>query len=179
MALPEIIGLVGPVRAGKSTVAMYLSERFGYQLASNSDVLKDVLARMNIEPSRANLQAIGDALFETMGDDIIARYRVAGRDGVRIVIDGVRYLDEWKYYSTVPGSLLIAVDAEESLRYARVASASDSKKDGEITQRAFSEIGLARSERQVPVLMRLADKKIDNTSTIESLQFEVDRALGL
>lgn len=175
--LPEIIGLVGPIRAGKTTVNKYLVESYGYTSASNSDVLRQVLNGMGIAQDRANLGALGDSIFRVLGNDIIAKFRLDNLHAGRIVVDGIRYPEEISRYSQVASFKLLAIDADPDVRYDRTVRDSEELKDIGISRKAFDSLVGARSELAVPDLMLRAHKVISNDGNLESLKQKVDQAL--
>lgn len=175
--LPEIIGLIGPIRAGKSTVTKYLVERYGYAQASNSDVLRKILVDIGLDQTRDNLGALGDSIFGIFGNDLIARYRVENLCLGRIVVDGIRYPEELVRYSKVPGFRLLGVDASAGARFERSVRDSDQFKDKELTRDKFEEMKFARSEAEVPQLLLKADRVVYNDGSVEQLQLEVDLAI--
>lgn len=176
--LPRIIGIVGPVRAGKTTVSRYLSVEYGYRLASNSELLEAILKILCISPSRKNLGSLGNALFETFGNDVIARARRAylnegkpvGKE--RLVVDGIRYIEEVEIYRSEPSFRLVAVTADLQDRFRRACISKS--KDGDITLQSFAGQKNDRSERQVPRLMSLADATLHNTGSKSDILLKVD-----
>lgn len=175
--LPEIIGLVGPIRAGKTTVNKYLVERYGYTSASNSDVLRAILDGMGIAQNRANLGALGDSIFKVLGNDIIAKFRLDNLHLGRIVVDGIRYPEEIKRYSEVKSFKLLAVTADSDLRYERAVRESKEFKDVGISRNAFDSLVQSRSELAVPDLILRAHKVISNDCDFESLKQKIDQTL--
>jgi len=176
--LPEIIGIVGPIRAGKTTVTKYLVERYGYVSASNSDVLRRILDGMGIKPTRTNLSALGDSIFKVLGNDIIAHYRIDNLHRGRIIIDGVRYPEELLCYSRVKNFKLLAVMADPDLRFERTLKNSEEFKDIDISRSKFDALACARSELDVPSLMTRADALVYNSGDIEALKSRVDEVIG-
>lgn len=175
--LPEIIGLVGPIRAGKTTVSKYLIEKYGYTSASNSDVLRRILDGMGIVQNRANLGALGDSIFKVLGNDIIARFRLDNLSSGRIVVDGIRYPEEIKRYSEVASFKLLAITADPDLRYERAVCESEEFKDVGISRSAFDGLVQSRSELAVPDLILRAHTVISNDCNFESLKQKIDQTL--
>jgi dephospho-CoA kinase len=175
--LPDIIGIVGPIRAGKTTTANYLVERYGYTIASNSDILKRILAGMGIIPSRTNLAMLGNSIFEVLGNDVIAKYRLDRLQFGRIVVDGIRYTDELQRYLESPSFKLLGLTADSSIRFERTLKGSEEFKDLEISRSAFDRLTLSRSELDVPELLSRADVIITNLGSVEELRLSVDRIL--
>lgn len=175
--LPSVIGLVGPIRAGKTTTAKYLVDRYGFTLASNSEILKRILTGMGIVPTRTNLSSLGDAIFEVLGNDVIAKQRLENLHLGPIVVDGIRYNDELERYSQHPDFKLLGLTADPELRFARTLRNSEELKDLGISQEEFSRLSLSRSELNVPELLSRADALVTNVGSIELLHANIDKIL--
>jgi dephospho-CoA kinase len=175
--LPQIIGLVGPIRAGKTTVTKYLVEEYGYISASNSDVLREILDGMGIPSNRANLGRLGNSIFKVLGNDIIAKYRLDNLNLGRIVVDGIRYPEEIKRYSEVESFKLLGVAADPDIRFERAVGEREELKDVGISREAFDDLVLSRSELKVPQLVSRADEVIINDGDFESLKQKIDQTL--
>lgn len=172
-----MIGIVGPVRAGKTTVTKYLVERYGYSLASNSAILRTILSDMGVEQTRDNLSVLGNSLFSIFGNDLLARYRIETLGLDRIVVDGIRYSEELTRYRTIPQFKLLGVRAADEARFERALLNSEEFKDKELTRVKFDQMVLSRSEMHVPALLDQADKVIDNNASLSQLLSEVDQAI--
>ena len=170
----KIIGLVGAIRAGKTTASRHLTARHGYALASNSDVLKDIASGLDLSPSRENLRKVGDAIFKTLGNDIIARYRLA-HYSKPIVVDGIRYPEEIAIYRQESSFVLLGLRARDDDRFQiAVALAADGGKDQLLSPQQFADLSGVRSEENVPNLLLEADFVIDNCASISDLERAID-----
>jgi len=172
--LPEIIGVVGPIRAGKTTASAYLTEHFGYKTASNSELLKQIAVGLEIIPDRTNLKRLGDAIFNVLGNETLARYRVSKKDDFPIVVDGIRYPEEIKVYSQIPSFKLLAITAQDDNRYDRAMALAHRDKDSYISPEAFRSLSEARSEASLPSLFAVAHCLIVNDKDIEDLKTSID-----
>lgn len=90
----KVIGVSGPIAAGKTTVAEYLACQ-GYAYARYSQVLSELLRKDGCEPSRAALQEIGWSVHEQK------RQRWLGKKVLNLikgkkyaVVDGLRFLED-------------------------------------------------------------------------------------
>jgi len=166
---PKIIAIVGPIRAGKSTVSRCLANRHGYTLASNSDILRDIAAKLHLPSDRTNLKRIGDAIFSTLGNDTLARFRLAHAK-FPTVIDGVRYLEEVATFRRDRSFKLLGVVANDDTRYLRAMALATEGKDTNLTRSEFDDLPKARSEVEVNDLLRQADYVISNDSSIQQLE---------
>lgn len=175
--LPQIIGLVGPIRAGKTTTTKYLVEKYGYVTASNSDVLREILEGMGIPSNRENLGRLGNSIFKVLGNDIIAKYRLDNLHLGRIVVDGIRYPEEIKRYSEIVSFKLLAVTADPDVRFDRTVRDRTELKDVGISREVFDGLAQSRSELDVPQLVSIADEVIINDRGFESLKQRIDQTL--
>jgi len=175
--LPKIIGLIGPIRAGKSTAAKILAEKYGYKIASNSEILSKILENLEMESSRENLGKLGNSIFKVLGNDIIAHYRLANLDTSPIIIDGIRYKEEIKTYSQESTFKTIGVMADEQSRFER-ALTDNSPKDKKIVREAFCDLAKARSELEVPCLLDNCDALITNTGSIADYEANIHKIMS-
>lgn len=175
--LPKIIGLVGPIRSGKTFAANYLKQKYGYRIASNSDVLREIARNLGMHPDRENLKKLGDSIFSVIGNDAIARFRLSEKFDTPIVVDGIRYREEFEAYSQEPSFRLIGLQANEELRYARAMALAHEGKDQNIERIQFNQLALARSESQVEELVSSAHVVITNDTGTTDFQELLDKVL--
>ena len=107
----KLIGLVGRAGAGKTFIANYLVEKYGFKRLSFADQLKHMLISAGMitheeayvektEHSRWLLQKIGTDIFRKQVDDLfwVKRMSVAVKRfldaGTRVVIDDIRFPNE-------------------------------------------------------------------------------------
>lgn len=177
-----IIGITGFIRSGKTTVANYLQEEYGYMSIPNVQVLRRILTALDLPLRRDLLAATGDALFSELGRDIIARARVAEvlaskSTGLRYVIDGIRYPEELVVYRELASFKLIALQSTDGERYRRAINSEETVKDGEILFDDFLGLNSAQSEKYVPELMAVADIEILNNQGVGELKSKLDAFL--
>lgn len=176
--MPKVIGLVGPIRAGKTTVSQYLCSKYGYANASNSELLAEILSHLGQAPTRENLGNLGNAIFKTIGNDAFARYRLSKLSSGCIVVDGIRYADELEQYRTESTFRLLGVDSSNEERYRRALGGAGHIKDQNLSREKFDDYSKARSELDVPSLVLKADKVIFNEGSVFELYEQVDQILA-
>ncbi|ASJ10500.1 hypothetical protein A3L12_03890 [Thermococcus sp. P6] len=126
-----IVGVVGKIAAGKTTVAKLFEER-GFCRVSCSDPLVDLLTHnvsayswipelpQKREPTRENLIEFGRYLKETYGGDVLIRLAIDRmRHCENIVIDGVRSREEVEAIKRL-GGVVIYVEADPKTRFERL-----------------------------------------------------------
>ena len=114
-----IIGLTGKNGAGKTAVCEYLKTR-SFQYYSLSDAIRDEASRRGLEITREILIELGNELRETHGPGVLAE-RILGKLGFdeNYVIDSVRNPSEVDVLRTRNDFTLIALEADERLRFER------------------------------------------------------------
>ncbi len=118
-----ILGLVGEMGTGKSTLTEYIKTKHGAVSFRFSDMLSDIARRLYLEQSRPNLQMISSMIRETIGQDIMSKVimRDAAEANAPIVItEGVRRPTDITYLKKLPNFYLIGITADERTRYERV-----------------------------------------------------------
>ncbi len=189
-----VIGVVGKIAAGKTTVAKFFEEK-GFCRVSCSEPLIDLLTHRiegyssipelpeMREPTRENLIEFGRYLKEKYGGDILIRLALdKKRDCSRIVIDGVRSVDEIELIKSLGGKI-IYVDARPEIRFERLLRRGDSKDRG---IRSFEDFERMDDEEELLYhtsdLKTEADYIISNEGTLEDLRKSVEsiiKRLGL
>ncbi len=174
-----IIGIVGPIASGKNTVAQILKDNFGIAHFVISDSLKRLAAAQGMKPpySRDLLGDISLKLVDQFGpganialthDIIKTQQALIKMQGA--TIDGIRHLGEAEELKAIPGSLLIAIIAPQSLRYERALHRENEEDE------SFYDKFLRRDATEVieiEPIFALADIVIKNTETLEELEKQI------
>ena len=187
-----IIGLVGTIACGKGVVADYLIKKYGYTSFSLSSIVHDEVKRRGITNfTRTTLQDIGDELRRGEGDGVLAKRAIdqLNRSSLlnqlnrqKIIIEGIRNPGEVEYLRSIPGFFLIAVDADQKIRYQRVLKRGKQwdpkywESFLKIDERDSSD-GENTNGQQVRKCMEMAEVKIENNDGIEELIKKLEPAL--
>ncbi|MCD6373867.1 MAG: AAA family ATPase [Thermococcus sp.] len=185
-----IIGVVGKIAAGKTTVAKFFEEK-GFCRVSCSDPLIDMLTHNvsdyswvpelpeKAEPTRERLIEFGKYLKDRYGGDILIRLAVdKKRHCENIVIDGVRSEGEIKAVKRLGGKV-IYVEARPEIRFERLMKRKASKDKGIKSFEDFKAMDDAEeSLYHTSELKGLADYVILNEGTLEELRAKVERIIG-
>ncbi|NJE26052.1 hypothetical protein E3E22_05345 [Thermococcus sp. MV5] len=180
-----IVGIVGKIAAGKTTVAKFFEEK-GFCRVSCSDPLIDLLTH-NLndyswlpevpekgEPTRDRLIEYGKHLKETYGEDILIRLAIDKRRHCKnIVIDGVRSKGEIDAIKK-RGGAIIYIEARPEIRYERLKKRSAGKDKVIKSFEDFLDADKAEEELyHTSMLKDLADFLIVNEGTLEDLKKRV------
>lgn len=174
-----VIGLTGPNASGKGEVAKYL-QGFGFSVHSLSDVVRDAATAASQEHTRDNLIAIGNRLREEGGPGVLAR-RILDRLTDPSVVDSIRSPGEVEVLRLLPRFVLLGIDAPLALRFER------SVRRGRAGDGASLEVFARKEERensstetgqQLQRTLALADRTLDNDSSLEALHERVRAVLA-
>ncbi|MBD3388137.1 MAG: AAA family ATPase [Candidatus Altiarchaeales archaeon] len=170
-----IVGLIGRIASGKSIVADHLVKEHGASYYRFSDVLRDMLLRLQMPNTRENLQNMGLALRRLFGDGILAEALKADieEDGSGlIVVDGIRYQDEFDMVKDL-GGVILHVTSPERVRYERVLKRA-TRGEAEISFEEFKRNEDKETERLIDELGENSDHTIENNGTIDGLKRQVE-----
>lgn len=176
-----ILGIVGEMGAGKSTVTSYLKGKHNAVTLRFSDMLFDILKRLHIEPLRGNLQQLSTSLRQTFGEDIMSKViarDVAEAEAAFIITEGVRRPTDVTYLRELPGYRLISIVAEERTRYERTTERTEKADDQTKTWEEFQKEGLEEPEQKIKEVAANADFVIDNNGSLEELYRQVDEVVA-
>lgn len=175
-----ILGFVGKLASGKAVCQKYINEKYDSDSFRFSSILRDVLNRLYIPISRANLQDLSLALRNTFGGNILAE--VIGQDAKNskkniVVIDGIRRLDDISKLKDMPGFKLISIDASPQIRYERMKLRNENAGDADKSYEQFVIDSEREAELQIPEVMQNADFHLDNNGDLENLYHQIDKMI--
>jgi dephospho-CoA kinase len=176
-----ILGLVGEMASGKSTITTYLKEKHDAVTFRFSDMLRDCLTRMHLEHTRENLQTLSTILRQSFSEDIMSKVLaldVKNSSAPLIIAEGIRRPSDIVYLKAIPGFHLVSLQVDERTRYERIIKRSENPDDQKKTWETFQKEGLAESEQKIKEVMMDATDKIDNNGTIDELYQQVDRLMA-
>lgn len=172
-----ILGFVGPLSCGKGTACKYLAERYGAKTYRFSSILRDILSRLHLAHTRENLQNASLGLRQALGDDVLAKAiadDVTEDTGDFVTIDGIRRLPDIRYVRTLDGFHLVAITADERVRYDRLTQRHENADDEHKTFADFIKDGKQEAEQQIAEIVNRAEYTIDNNGAIEELYEQLD-----
>lgn len=175
-----ILGFVGRIAAGKSTVGQYLKDKHNASIHRFSTVLREIASRLYLEQNRDNLQKISSALRQAFGDDILAKTiaeEVKKDEAKIIVIDGIRRKPDIKYLRELPGFHLIYIYTKQEIRYNRLTKRGENPDDNQKTLAEFQQDEKKEAEQQIDEVIKLARYTVDNNSTISHLYNQIEEIL--
>jgi dephospho-CoA kinase len=181
----QIIGLTGPLRAGKSSILKIL-EGEGFKGYKFSDFINIELQKRGLIITRKIQQDIGNELREKLGGDYWAKQilKTASRKKTdKIVIDGIRNPAEIKFLKK-NGAIIVGINAKDSVRKKRFFSdqlaSKDIKTEVDFNRANKRDRGIGENSfgQQVKAALRMADVIIENNgNNLEKLRQELIKKL--
>lgn len=178
-----IIGITGTDGAGKGTAVAYLVDQ-GFTHYSSRQFILTHIEKVGLPTTRNQMRLTANELRRQHGNEFVVRqaYEAAARDGVEYaVIESIRAVAEAEFLKA-KGGVLLAVDADERIRYERVQA-----RRSESDQVSFAEFKRHEAlEREDPdphgmqkaAVMAMADFTVHNNGTVEELHAQVARVLS-
>lgn len=166
-----ILAFTGRIGSGKGTACKYFIERYGAVEVRFSHPLRDILDRVYLEKNRENLQDVSTVLRQRFGNDLLARTiakDVEKLDASLIVVDGVRRVEDVQFLRAMPGFRLIAISADERIRFERIRGRGENTDDATKTWEEFQKQESAETEVTIPEVMKSASATVENGGTVES-----------
>jgi dephospho-CoA kinase len=176
-----ILGLTGPLAAGKGETATYLVNK-GFISYSLSDVIRDELIKLGRETSRTNMIAKGNEMREKFGPSVLADKTIAALKKLKhkdVVIDSVRNPREVEALKKA-GAVMVGIDADPRIRFDRLIKrgrAGDVKTFQELVEVEKKENSAKESHQQLRACYQLADHTLENSKDIEHLHDQIDDLL--
>ena len=174
-----LIGITGTDGSGKGTVVDFLVRK-GYTHYSARAIWEEIFKERGIENTRANMRLLANELRKEHGNDFVVTYylkRMEEEKPQRAIIESIRATAEAETLKK-NGGLLLAVDADQKLRYERVQgrrAPSDKVSYEEFVRHESMEMNDPDPHgMQKQRVIAMADYTITNNGTIDELRTQVD-----
>ena len=176
-----VIGIAGEIASGKETVAEYLVEKYHAKKFRMSDILKNILERVNLGNNRKNLGKLSLALRESFGQDVLIHALIEdikGSDADIVIIDGIRRMAELEHLSNLDNFKFIYLKADLKKRYERLIQRGEKQDDNIKTFEEFKKDHQIETETTILELEDKAGTVITNNGTLEDLYKKIDSVLN-
>ena len=170
-----VIGLSGPIAAGKTTAARML-EGMGFRYCRFSEIIAQELQARGVPVTRDTLQEFGEEAHNSRFGQRQLQNKLAARveQAPRIVVDGLRHPEDRAFLRERWGTaaLHVHVDASADLRARRYTAETNGSDD------AFLRAEAHAVEQNVQVMEGLADSTMANDGTIHELEANLRKVVG-
>lgn len=179
-----MLGITGTNGAGKGTVVEYLVKKEGFGHFSASGLITEEIIKRNLPVNRDNMILVANDLRAKNGAGYIALelLKRAGESQENRIIESIRTLGEVGELKR-RGGMLLAVDADQKLRYERIKKRGG-EKDG-VSYEEFAEqekkemMSEDPNKQNLTACRKMADFLIENNGTIEELEQKINEILKI
>lgn len=176
-----IIGLTGRNGSGKGAVAELLVKR-GFAYHSLSDIIRAEIRKTGADVTREKMIVTGKKLRQEGGLGVLAeKILTLLNSDQNAIVDSIRNPGEVRVLKSRPDFALIAVHAEQGVRFERCRVRA--RENDPITLNEFIRLENAElkssdeSAQQLIATEKLANAIIENSSTLEQLERELDATI--
>lgn len=175
-----VIGLVGEIASGKSTVAQFLTDHLNSETASFSQPLRNILDILGLPQSRENMVWLGVDLRERFGQDILAKavFKMVNDSPNQIIcLPNIRLAGDITLLKTLPGFVLVSIEADQKIRYERLIKRRQNPDDAAKTWEEFLTDSQLPTEVTIREVAKQAQFSIDNNTDLTDLFKQVKQII--
>ncbi|MFB6181335.1 MAG: AAA family ATPase [Candidatus Magasanikbacteria bacterium] len=173
------LGIVGKIGSGKTTAAKYLQQAHNFKTIKFSGFVRDILDRMHLQQNRDNMSKLSTSLRESFGKDIFSRVLIKeSKNKDRVILEGARKQEDLSNFKDREDFYLLAISADQEIRYNRVSSRNENEDDKGKTFEEFKQDEKKATETEIASLMKLADYTISNNGTLAEFQEKLDKLIA-
>ncbi|MFC1803101.1 AAA family ATPase [Thermoproteota archaeon] len=173
----RLLLITGMAGSGKTTLANIFRER-DYSVFTMGDVIRHEVRMRNQPPTPENLGKMAENIRKTGGDAAVSKKcipLIIGAPTNKVILDGIRSLDEVYAFEEAFDTFLIAVHTPPDSRYQRLKNRGRS--DDPPNRQEFRE----RDRRELSFGMgnaiALSNYIISNDNGVDNLEKELDKLL--
>ena len=177
-----IIGITSLIGGGKEEATKRISEKLGIPSCSHSDFLRNELKKQGKEITRKSLQDLGNELRAKYGNDYITLQLIeSNKDKKSYIAESIRNPDEVNALKKFADFILIAVIADQRLRFERVMTRQ--REEGAKTFEEFKKVDerehndLSLGGMRILECIKMADFIIYNNGSLEELYAQLDELI--
>lgn len=172
-----ILGIAGEMGSGKEAVSRHLVNTYNANAHNFSQILNDILNRLNLEITRENQSPLSLILRKTFGEDILAK--VMYQDSVDdtadiVVVQGIRRVEDMTFLKQLPNFKFLYIDADMGIRFERIGKRGEKANDGSMSFKQFEDSHQYETEQTIMDLRNYADIVIDNNGSYPELYKQID-----
>lgn len=179
----KVIGITGTLGAGKGTIVEFLMREKGFAHYSVRGFLIKEIRKRGLEVNRDSMVLVANDLRANNSPSFIVEelYREAVQSGRDCVIESIRTPGEVDALRRLDNFILVAVDAEPKLRYARInqrGSETDQIDFGTFLANEAREMNSDDPNKQnLKRCIEMADVVVLNNETVDALHRELEKLL--
>jgi len=176
-----VIGISGKIGTGKTTVANYLYERYGFLFLTFKTLVEAECKKRGLPLSRENQQAIGSKIFDDMGPGGMADALLFMAESAdRVVIEAFRHLAVVKAFKHKLGDRYshIYLNANDEVRFERIKQRESEKDKGINSLDELRKVENNEIEKGILDIEEYSDIVVDTSDELLKVQSYIDGYLS-
>ncbi len=178
--MASVIGIVGPIGAGKDSAADYIAEKYGYTIFSFRDIIKDLMDKAGIEATREKMQAFSREQRDKYGEEIFSKAilaKIIETKCEKAIVKELRTAGDIKIIKShfKNDMKIIKVVATKEVRFERMRSRS--RTGDPITLEEFEHQEQREEELGYTKALNFCDYVVFNSGSWEDLRKRLDNAM--
>ena len=179
----KIIGITGTLGAGKGTIVDYLVQQKGFLHYSVRSFLVAEISRRGLTVNRDSMTSVANELRASHSPSYITDqlYLQAAENQQSCIIESIRTPGEIASLRNKQGFLLLAVDADQHLRYERITSRKSETDAVDFTTFQSNEAREMHStdpnHQNLAACIREADFVLQNNGNMNDLHAQIEEIL--
>lgn len=173
----KVIGITGPNGSGKTTTAEYLYDKYGFEVLSIGDLIREEVLEQGKELTAKNLDEVAIQAVRKNGDSFWIRKlidRISGKKCDGLVIDGIRRKFEMQFLKTrFEDIFLVMIQTLPEIRFKRMKKSNEPDDPKTVEEFVDNE----KRKKQIfheKELAPMIDITIENNGKIEELHSQID-----
>jgi dephospho-CoA kinase len=174
----RVIGIIGPVGAGKDILGKYLSQKIGLPCYPISSIVKEVASSQGLSLDRDSLILLGNKIAQEEGPDALAKILFSRTSG-DIIVTGMRQHAQIDFFEKQARLTLIAIDADAHVRFERVQLRGSAGEWGTIEEFLHKEQleNSGKNIQRVFECMQRAQYRVKNESSLDDFYAQADKII--
>jgi dephospho-CoA kinase len=178
-----IIGLVAEMAGGKTAAAQYLQEKYQAKRYGFGIIIRDLVDRLHLAPTRESTSGISVVLRQKFGNDLLARAMAEDikndKESELVVVESIRREEDILFLKELKNFHLVSIKADPKIRYERLIKRKEKEDDATKTYEEFLKDHERETELSIIPLLDKAEFIVDNNGSQEYFEKQLDNIVSL
>jgi dephospho-CoA kinase len=178
----KVIGITGPTGSGKTTAARYLYDKYGFEVLSIGDAVREEVLEQGKELTAKNLDEVATSMVKKKGESYWIKKLIDRISGIKcevIVVDGIRRKFEVQFLKTKfdHGIFLVLIQSLPEVRFKRMKK-SDEPDDPKTVEEFVENEKRKNQIFHKKELLPFIECEIENNGSLEEFYSQLDEMVA-